>query len=116
MATTNKDFRVKNGLYVTQDANIAGTATVGVSTDSLHAITKGYVDSVVLATVSATAPSSPSSGKLWLDTSVTTQTRLKVYSGTSWVTVATTEDANYVPDHIHDDAIEGTGQVDSVIG
>lgn len=109
MATTDKDFKVKNGLYVTENASIVGTASVGSASDDTHAVTKGYVDAAVLATVSATAPSSPETGQLWLDTS--SDTRLKVYNGTSWATVATTEDANYVPDHIHDDAIEGTGQV-----
>lgn len=116
MATTDKDFRVKNGLYVTQDASISGTASVGVLTDDSHAITKGYADNATLAVVSETAPSSPVAGKLWLDTSNAADKTLKVYNGTQWIAIATTEDANYVPDHIHDDAIEGSGRISSIIG
>lgn len=112
MATVTKDFRVKNGLYVTEDASISGTVSVGdVSSDS-HAATKEYAESLAYASVSGTAPSSPLAGKMWVDTS---ESRLKIWTGSSWVTLATMADANTLQDHIHDDAIEGTGRISSVV-
>ena len=112
MATIDKDFRVKNGLYVTEDATISGNVSVGdVSADS-HAATKEYAESLAYAEVSGTAPSSPIAGKMWIDTS---ESRLKIYSGSAWIILATMADANTLQDHIHDDAIEGTGRITSIV-
>lgn len=112
MATLDTDFKVKNGLQVNGSASIAGTMAVGDVSEDSHAATKGYLESVAFAEVSATEPSNLFAGKMWIDSS---EGRLKIYSGTAWTTVATKEDADSLQDHIHDDAIEGTGQIIEVI-
>jgi hypothetical protein len=108
MATSDKDFKVKNGIQVAGDAIIAGNISAAAPTASGHVATKGYVDSLALPAVDSTAPSSPSAGQLWLDT---VSLRLHVYDGSSWITLATKADADYLPDHIHDTAIDGTGRI-----
>jgi hypothetical protein len=108
MATSDKDFKVKNGIQVAGDAIVGGTISASVPTAAGHVATKGYVDSLALPVVDATAPSSPSAGQLWLDT---VSLRLHVYDGSSWITLATKADADYLPDHIHDTAIDGTGRI-----
>jgi hypothetical protein len=112
MATLDKDFKVKNGLQVAGPAYIAGTMAVGSVSEDSHAATKGYVESKAFAEVSATEPADLFPGKMWIDSA---EGRLKIYSGTAWTTVAKKEDADFLQDHIHDDAIEGTGQVIEVI-
>ena len=107
MATVNKDFKVKNGLIVTGGGSFGGTVVVGTPTDSTHAATKAYVDSVVGGMeVGATAPSTPDNGDLWLD-SITK--RVNVHYNGSWLTMATIDDTLNLPQHIHDTAIDGTG-------
>jgi hypothetical protein len=107
LATVNKDFKVKNGLIVTGGGSFGGTVVVGTPTDSTHATTKAYVDSVVGGMqVGATAPSSPDNGDLWFDTLTE---RVNVYYGGSWLTIATIDDTLNLPEHIHDEAIDGTG-------
>jgi len=65
MATVNKDFKVKNGLSVTLGGTFGGTVTVATPTESTHAATKAYVDSVTGAMPSgATAPATPTNGQL----------------------------------------------------
>lgn len=113
MTTTSKDFKVKNGIQVTLDAQFEGTVSIGSFSETSHAVTKQYVDEVSLAEISSTAPTSPFAGKLWLDS---TESRLKIYSGSEWSVIATTEDANYVPDHIHDTSIEGSGRITEILG
>jgi hypothetical protein len=111
MATDNKDFKIKNGLIVTNGGTFGGTVTVATPTENTHAATKLYVDSIVgspTVPVSDTAPASPSNGDLWYD-SVTE--RLHVYYNSQWLAIATLEDAEFLQDHIHDTAIDGTGTV-----
>ena len=106
MATVNKDFKVKNGLVVASGGTFGGTVVVGTPTENSHAATKAYVDSLSGMTVSSTAPSSPTNGKMWLDT---TTNRVNFYYDGSWYTQATIDDTNNLPQHIHDTAIDGTG-------
>jgi hypothetical protein len=106
MATENKDFKVKNGLVVASGGTFGGTVVVGTPTENSHAATKAYVDSSTGISVGSTAPSSPSNGKQWLDT---TTNRVNFYYDGSWYTQATIDDTNTLPEHIHDTAIDGTG-------
>ena len=108
MTTFNKDFKVKNGLYVTNGGSFGGTVTVATPTLGDHAATKDYVDSLSGSIdLGNTAPSSPSSGKLWFDTDYQ---KLKVYDGSEWIIVETFA----IPDHIHDTAIDGTGLITDI--
>lgn len=106
MATVDKDFKVKNGLQVAGSGSFGGTLTVAAPTESTHVATKAYVDSLTGMAVSSTAPSSPTNGKQWLDT---TTNRINFYYDGSWYTQATIDDTNNLPQHIHDTAIDGTG-------
>jgi len=106
MATVDKDFKVKNGLQVAGSGSFGGTLTVATPTESTHVATKAYVDSLTGMAVSSTAPSSPTNGKQWLDT---TTNRVNFYYDGSWYTQATIDDTNNLPQHIHDTAIDGTG-------
>jgi len=106
MATVDKDFKVKNGLVVANGGTFGSAVTVGTPTIAGHAATKEYVDSATGMTVSSTAPSSPTNGKQWLDT---TTNRVNFYYDGSWYTQATIDDTNNLPQHIHDTAIDGTG-------
>jgi hypothetical protein len=47
MATTSKDFKVKNGLSVSGDGTFNGPVVVGVSTLPTHAVRKEYVDQAI---------------------------------------------------------------------
>lgn len=113
MATTDKDFKVKNGIQVTGDATIGGTLTAATPTSSTHVTTKAYVDALIANAgsgiqVASTPPTSPSDGDLWFDTTVA---RLNVaYDGT-WRTLATIDDTLNIPDHIHDTSIDGNGLI-----
>ena len=111
MATTNQDFKVKNGLQVTGGATFGAPVAIPTPTDSSHAVSRGYVEENIAPVVSSTAPTSPSNGRLWFDTALQ---RLKVFYGTEWVTLATTQEALQVPDHIHDMTIDGDGRIDTV--
>jgi hypothetical protein len=106
MATVNKDFKVKNGLQVAGSGSFGGTLSVAAPTEATHVATKAYVDSLTGMTVSSTAPSSPTNGKQWLDT---TTNRVNFYYDGAWYTQATIDDTNNLPQHIHDTAIDGTG-------
>lgn len=111
MATVDKDFKVKNGLVVTNGGSFGGTVTVATPVSGSDAATKAYVDSAVTSAavpVGDTPPESPSNGDLWYD-SVTE--RLHVYYNSQWLAIATLEDAEFLQDHIHDTAIDGTGTV-----
>jgi hypothetical protein len=111
MATTDKDFRVKHGLSVTNGGIFGGAVTVGAPTEDDHAVTKSYVDALVSEVsvpVESTAPSSPDNGELWFDT--LTQ-RLNVYYGGVWLTIATIDDTLNIPQHIHDTSIDGSGLI-----
>jgi hypothetical protein len=107
MTTVDKDFKVKNGLVVTNGGTFGDAVTVGAPTLADHAATKEYVDSVTGSmAVGSTAPSSPTNGTQWLDTLTN---RVNFYYEGSWYTQATIDDTNNIPQHIHDTAIDGTG-------
>jgi hypothetical protein len=109
--TVNKDFKVKNGLQVTGNAVVGGTIAAANPTLSTHVATKEYVDLVAGTPVGSTPPSDPSNGDNWFDTSVE---RLKFYYDGDWITLATSNDFQNIPDHIHDTAIDGTGRIVSI--
>lgn len=114
--TTDKDFKVKNGLVVGLGGSFGGTVEVSTPTLNTHATTKQYVDDLIAGvasvTVSDTAPANPDNGALWFDT---VGERLRVYySTTDWLTLASIADTQNIPDHIHDTAIDGTGQIISI--
>lgn len=114
MATVNKDFRVKNGLVVTNGGTFGGTVTVATPTESTHATTKAYVDAIAgspTVPVDDTPPVSAANGNLWYDT---VTERLHVYYNGDWLAIATLEDAETLQDHIHDTSIDGTGRIVSV--
>jgi hypothetical protein len=107
MATVEKDFKVKNGLVVTNGGTFGDAVTVGAPTLAGHAATKEYVDSLTGSmAVGTTPPSSPTNGTQWLDTLTG---RVNFYYNENWYTQATIDDANNIPQHIHDTAIDGTG-------
>lgn len=107
MATVDKDFKVKNGLVVTNGGSFGDAVTVGAPTLASHAATKEYVDSLTGGMpVGSTAPSDPINGQLWLDTLTS---RVNVYKDNSWITLAAIDDTLNIPQHIHDTAIDGTG-------
>jgi hypothetical protein len=111
VATDNKDFKIKNGLIVTNGGTFGGTVTVATPTENLHAATKEYVDSIVGGVevpVSDTPPANATNGNMWYDT---VTERLHVYYSGEWYAMATLEDAETLQDHIHDTAIDGTGTV-----
>lgn len=109
MATVDKDFKVKNGLVVTNGGSFGGSVTVGTPTLADHAVTKSYVDALVGNTpVGSTAPESPDNGNMWFDTLTE---RLNVYYGGSWLTIATIDDTLTLTDHIHDTSIDGNGLI-----
>lgn len=111
MATVNKDFKVKHGLQVAGDAVFGGNIEAATPTADNHVVTKAYADTLG-PVVSSTAPSSPSNGNLWVDTTIS---RLKLYYGGAWLTLATAEEALDIPDHIHDMTIDGDGQIETVL-
>jgi hypothetical protein len=115
MSTTSEDFKIKHGLQVAGDANFIGSLSAAEPTESNHAATVGYARNLGLATVDSTAPSTLVPGKLWLDMSNPVEPRLKVYNGSDWTLLATTEDANFIPEHIHDTAIDGTGRIIEIL-
>ena len=107
MTTVDKDFKVKNGLVVTNGGTFGDAVIVGAPTLADHAATKEYVDSLTGSmAVGTTAPSSPTNGTQWLDTLTN---RVNFYYEGSWYTQATIDDTNNLPQHIHDTAIDGTG-------
>ena len=109
--TYNRDFRVKHGINVADGGTFGGTVTVATPTENTHAATKLYVDTAVGSPqipVSDTQPVSPDNGDLWFDT---VTGRIHVYYSSKWIAIATLEDSEILPDHIHDTAIDGTGLV-----
>jgi hypothetical protein len=90
VATLDKDFKVKNGLQVTEGGTFGGTVSVATPTSNTHATTKLYVDDLIAAidggsgsiTVSDTPPSSPSVGDLWFNS---TDGSTYVYYDSFWV-------------------------------
>lgn len=112
MATVDKDFKIKNGLIVNNGGSFGQPVTVATPTQSGHAVTRQYVeDNFASVVYSDTAPLNPSEGFLWFDTTVA---RMKIYSNADWATLALAQDLQNIPDHIHDTAIDGTGQIVSI--
>lgn len=66
MTTTDKDFKVKNGIVVGGSGVFSGTVEVATPTADDHAATKAYVDqNAGGATVSDNPPDNPSVGDQW---------------------------------------------------
>lgn len=86
MSTTNKDFKVKNGIQVAEGGSFGGPVVVGTPTSSSHATTKSYVDALAGRETFADyeAPTSPANGTTWLDMD---SEQLKVYYGGVWFIV-----------------------------
>lgn len=111
MATTDKDFKVKNGLIVALGGSFGGTVEVAEPTSGTHAATKDYVDNAAgsgTIPVGSEFPASPIEGQLFID-SLTK--RIHMYLDSQWIAVATLEDASVLQDHIHDTSIDGSGLV-----
>lgn len=109
MATLDKDFKVKNGLVVTNGGTFGDAVTVGTPTESTHAATKAYVDATAGGMpVLSTPPNSPTNGQMYFD-SLTSH--INIYYDGEWIMIATLADAEVLPQHIHDTAIDGTGFV-----
>jgi len=107
--TTNRDFKVKHGINVAEGGTFGGTVTVATPTQNTHAATKLYVDSAIGSpVVGTTQPGSPVNGNLWFDTETE---RIQIYYSGQWIAIATLEDSEILPDHIHDTAIDGRGIV-----
>lgn len=116
MATTDKDFKVKNGLNVATTGTFGGVVTVATPTQNTHATTKLYVDTAIagasagaIATES-TNPVSPVDGQIYFNT---TSQHLLIYStdAADWIMIATFDDSADLQQHIHDTAIDGTGLI-----
>lgn len=110
MATSNKDFKVKNGIQVAGDGSFGGTLTAATPTSASHLTTKAYVDALLsnLSVPVGTAPENPEEGDIYFDA---TSGRLAVYYNSVWVAIATVADAEELPDHIHDTSIDGNGLI-----
>lgn len=66
MTTTDKDFKVKNGIVVGGSGVFSGTVEVATPTADEHAATKAYVDQNAGGIlVSENPPASPSEGDQW---------------------------------------------------
>lgn len=115
MATVDKDFKVKNGLYVTNGGYFGGNVSVATPADPQHAATKQYVDdatgTVVLET-GTTFPSPAVNGQLFYDE---TTDHIYVYFNTAWTSIAMYNDTLELQQHIHDTAIDGTGLIVSIL-
>jgi hypothetical protein len=109
MATLDKDFKVKNGLFVTNGGTFGDVVIVGTPTEPEHAATKAYVDANIGGMpVLSTPPNSPTNGQMYFD-SLTSH--INIYYNGEWIMIATLADAEVLPQHIHDTAIDGTGFV-----
>jgi hypothetical protein len=70
VATNNKDFKVKNGLVVSEGGSFGGPVSVGAPVSPEHAATKEYVDgSSSGISVSPTPPENPQEGDQWYNSS-----------------------------------------------
>ena len=116
MATTNSNFKVKNGLEVALGGSFGYSVIVGEPTQNNHATTKSYVDnkfSTVAVPTEADAPLNPVDGQLYFNT---TDNHLSIYSENTseWIMIATFDDTANLRQHIHDTAIDGTGLIVTV--
>ena len=115
MATVDKDFKVKNGLVVTNGGTFGSTVTVATPTLGTHATTKTYVDDAITAYAIPQYNSPPeiaNEGQLYIDP---VTKRVAFYLDNEWITVATLNDTLELQQHIHDTAIDGTGLIVSII-
>ena len=109
MPTTDKDFKVKNGLNVATTGTFGGVVTIATPTENTHATTKLYVDSKpLLVATASTSPADASNGQLYVDTQ---ENRLLFYYNGQWNTLALLQDTLEIAQHIHDTAIGGTGLI-----
>lgn len=110
MATSDKDFKVKNGIKVTGDGNFGGNIVAATPTSAEHLTTKGYVDALLqdLSVPVGTAPANPDDGDIYFDAA---SGRLAVYYNSVWVAIATVADSEELPNHIHDTSIDGNGLI-----
>lgn len=117
MTTYNKDFVIKNGLIVNDGATFGDSVTINGSTVA----TQSYVQSAIASSgggggtgliIDATEPSTPINGMLWLDTNIQ---RIKVYYGEAWLVLATSTDAEYLPEHKHNTSIDGDGYITEIV-
>jgi hypothetical protein len=108
MTTTDKDFKVKNGLVVSLGGTFGGTVTVAAPTELQHAATKQYVDNSAGVTVSETDPAITRDGQFYLNS---LDNHLAVSFNNVWIKLATFADTAEMRQHIHDTAIDGTGLV-----
>lgn len=112
MATVEKDFKVKNGLIVTNGGTFGGTVTVATPTEANHAATKAFAESLQGVIGSGPVfPETAQNGQLFFDT---ISEHVYVYNDTSWYSLAMFDDTLDLPQHIHDTAIDGTGLVVSI--
>jgi hypothetical protein len=114
MATVDKDFKVKNGLVVTNGGSFGGTVTVATPTLSNHATTKQYVDDAIdsfRVPAGNTFPVSATEGQLFFDN---ISEHLYIYINSAWNSIAMYDDTLDLPQHIHDTAIDGTGLIVSI--
>jgi hypothetical protein len=49
LTTTDKDFKVKKGLQVSEGGTFGGPVAVGSPTQASHAVTKEYLDTLISA-------------------------------------------------------------------
>ncbi len=87
MTTSSKDFKIKNGLQVTDNGVFGGPVAVGTPTNPDHAVTKAYVDAIEFpsgTSVSEAPPSTPDQGQLWFNSSTGA---LYIYYDSFWIEV-----------------------------
>ena len=116
MATVDKDFKVKNGLIVTNGGSFGGEVTVATPTVGTSAATKDYVDLAVgtpIVPTQSLPPENPADGQLYFDTD---SRHMLIYSvdAAEWIMLATLYDTANLPQHIHDTSIDGTGLIVSI--
>lgn len=111
MTTSEKDFKVKNGIQVADDGVFGGNIVTAEPQSASHVTTKSYVDNLVNSVagqmpVGGTAPSSPSNGDFWFNTEIE---RLSVYYEGQWIIIPTLTDSQNIPNHTHDTSIDAGG-------
>ena len=105
----NKDFKVKNGLQVADSATFGGTITAADPTSDSHVVTRGFLNqNLGKVNVSDSAPSSPVEGMMYFDS---ISQHIYIYFNSSWIAIATVDDTQNIPDHIHDTSIDGNGLI-----
>lgn len=117
MPTSEKDFKVKNGLQVSNDVVVGGNVISADPSADNHVATKSYVDQLTQnidfsLPVGSAAPSSPSNGDLWFNTEIK---RLSVYYAGEWITLSAFEDAANVSNHTHLSPEQGGFVLDTFI-